>query len=145
MEQFDQEQVRRIWQRVQAGNKNPCEEYRELAARAAEDGRRYLLLSRRYAGRVQYRLAQIAGQKHKDSHILMGMCRLYGEQMKYPPRSAPGQYPTRILLQQCYSNARQLLGEYERHSRDPQLGNMFRLLMEREEKNCIFLLSLLGK
>ena len=78
MEQFDEDKIRCVWQRVQSGEAYRPPEPLSPALLAQEAGylsQRYLQLSRRYYGPEQRQLQQMARQLQNQSRVLQRMVR----------------------------------------------------------------------
>ena len=155
MEQFNSEQVRRIWKRVQSGAayepSAPVPKERdvylnlpEMIAREAMGKAMFMQLAGRFPGKNGAMLRQMAKQEHSHSSILRGICKISAENspaMKLPKLTAT---PTPILLRRCYGQSLQNLSEYEKRASDPQFGGTFERMAQQEQEHCRILLALLG-
>lgn len=156
MKDFDSEQVRRIWQRVQAGSTpqtditahtaapEPGCDFSQLSDRALEISGLYLRLSRYFSGQNSRILRQLAQQARSHAATLQGICRLCDRVRPATPKQQPERSSPEILLRRCYSLALQALAEYERQSEHPQFGAVFAKMAEQKRNHCRILLTLLG-
>ena len=153
MNQFDSEQVRRIWQRVQSGNElpqppadtPPGTDFAKLSDAEREISRLYLQLSRYFPGQNSRLLHQLSRQAQSRAVTLRGICRLCD--CDCPPAPVVPQRNTnpRLLLHRCYALSRQAAAAYRRQEAHPQFGAVFEKMAARQEECCATLLSLLGR
>ena len=155
MEQFNSEQVRRIWNRVQSGaayapsgaepkERDVCLNLSEMIAREAMGKAMFMQLAGRFPGKNGVMLRQMAKQEQSHSAILRGICKIAAESppaVKIPQLTAT---PTPILLRRCYGQCLQNLSEYEKRASDPQFGGTFERMAQQEQEHCRILLALLG-
>ncbi len=154
MKQFDSEQVRRIWQRVQAGNglqepqpvadTAPIWDFAQLSDAEREAGRLYLRLSRYFSGQKSRLLHQLSQQAQSRAVTLTGICRLCD--CVHPAVPTPPQKRTapQHLLRRGYTLAQQALAAYRRQAEHPQFGGVFEKMAKQQEECCRIILSLLG-
>ena len=153
MEQFDKEQVRKIWQRVQgektgltttANAKEPCLGIPEAIARELSCAAMYTMLAKQLpqkAGSILYRLAR---EEQQHAATLKGICTLSGGFCP-PAKPAPiRKAPAGVLLRQCYGQKLQAMAEYEKCVTDPMHGNVYREMAQQEQAQCRILLQLIG-
>ena len=155
MKQFDQEQVRRIWQRVQSGvayeptktaaGKTEAEwNLRELIVYEMMEKETFLYLAKGLGGKHAAVLRQMAKQAQSNAAILRGMGAM--TEGKAPMVRLPKFTALSIgaLLRRSYGQTLQLLAEYEKRALDPQFGSVFQKLKEQKQNHCRILLALLG-
>ncbi len=146
MQQFNSENVRKIWERVQSSNA-PISEKPDLCgcvARELNTAAIYSLLARKIPGNAGKTLSKLARQEHSHAASIKGICAVtYGN---CPPiRSTPPENaPVHILLRRCYGQKLQSLAEYEKLSEQEGYGSIFRQLAREEQSQLLFLLQLLG-
>ena len=150
MNQFDSEQVRRIWQRVQSGKElppadsPPAADFAKLSAAERESSGLYLQLSRHFSGQNSRLLHQLSRQAQSRAVTLRGICRLCD--CDYPPAPVVPRKNAdpRLLLRRCYTLSRQAAAAYRMQEAHPQFGTVFGKMAARQEECCAILLSLLG-
>ena len=146
MQEFNSENVRKIWQRVQQANA-PVSENPDLCgcvSRALDTAEIYARLSRRIPGRNGQILAQFARREQSHAASIKGICAVtYG---KCPPiRSKPPEnMPVQVLLRRCYGQTLQAIADYEKLSAQESYGNIFKKIINEEQSQLLFLLQLLG-
>lgn len=155
MKQFDQEQVRRIWQRVQSGaayepaaapvsKADSGMNLRELIACELAEKENFLYLSKGFHGNNAAVLRQMAKQTQAHAAILRGICTM--TENEPPMVRIPKSFSLSmgVLLRRCYGQTLQMLSEYEKRTSDPQFGSVFQKLAEHKQNHCRILLALLG-
>lgn len=146
MQQFNSENVRKIWQRVQQAN-TPVSTSPDLCgcvARELDTAAIYARLSRRIPGKNGKMLAQFARREQSHAASIKGICAItYG---KCPPihTTPPEKAPVQILLRRCYGQTLQAIAEYEKLSAQGEYGNIFQKIINEEQAQLLFLLQLLG-
>jgi len=155
MKQFQPEQVRKIWQRVQSGAayqptsapvsmEDSKATMRGLILRELEIKSCLIQLSGMFSGKNAAVLRQLARQTQSHAAILRGICAI-SEGNTPPLRSGkPAAASTGALLRRCYGQILQSLSEYESRSLDPRFGSTFQKLTEQKNHHCRILLALLG-
>lgn len=155
MKQFDQEQVRRIWQRVQSGAAYEPTKTAESKAEAGWNLRdlivyemmekeTFLYLAKGLGGKNAAILRQMAKQAQSNAAILRGigtMTEGKSPMVRLPKFTA---LSMGALLRRSYGQTLQLLAEYEKRASDPQFGSVFQKLKEQKQNHCRVLLALLG-
>ena len=155
MKQFDQEQVRRIWQRVQSGAAyEPTKaaeskagsgwNLRELIAYEMMEKESFLFLAKGLGGKNTAILRQMAKQAQANSAILRGIGTMMEgstPKVRLPKFTA---LSMGALLRRSYGQTLQLMAEYDKRASDPQFGSVFQQLKEQKQNHCRVLLALLG-
>ena len=152
MEQFNKDQVRRIWQRVQ-GEKaehtphhppEPCAGIPEAIVRELTCAATYTRLAKQFPQRIGNLLRKLAREEQQHAAILKGICALSGG-FYSPVRPMPAEKDTaEVLLRRCYAQKLQAIAEYEKRAADPAHGNVFQKLVQQEQAQCHILLQIIG-
>ena len=153
MGQFDSEQVRKIWQRVQGEkaktdnipfSKEPCPGIPEAVVRELSCAAIYTALSKQLPPMSRNMLHRLAREEQQHAAVLKGVCTLSGGFCP-PVKPIPiPKAPAMILLRRCYGQKLQAIAEYEKRFSDPVHGTVFRKIAEQEQNQCRILLQLIG-
>lgn len=129
-----------IWQRVAAGPKPVWngEDGKRLLREAGETEAIYRSLAARIPGGE--RLLQ---EQRETVACLMGIGKLAGISMVRPWFPGPRNSPEKLLML-AYPRTLAAIREYTARMADPQFGSVYRLLAQREEGQCLRVLTLLG-
>lgn len=153
MEQFQPEQVRRIWQRVQNREHNQpenqtaertvCRGTQELYAGEIADSTLLFRLSKYFSGQNAARLRKIAREDQSHAALIRGICTMTEGRVAAARQGIEKGRPV-VLLQRCYGRKMQRISEYESRASDPQYGHAFQKMAEQEHAHCRILLSIIG-
>lgn len=146
MEHFDSEMAKRVWQRVQAGSDLPISECsaEKFVARELAESQMCLRLSKQLRGQDSRALQKMALDDKGHRALLQGICCMTGRtQLPAVPIQDTGTISQR--LKRCYGRKLQLATEYEKHASEPQFGNVYQKLADREYEHCRTLLAIIGK
>ena len=138
MKQWEPEQVRRIWQRVQNRSEEMEESLPELLAGELADSRILLRIAGRFPFADRLRRMAREDRSHAISIQNMGMQRGQ-ENVRIRDQLHP-----KLMLQQCYERKLQRLAAYQRLQQDPRMGRRFQKLAQEEQRHCHQLLAFLS-
>lgn len=146
MDNFSEETVRKIWQRVQQSHTPPSErpDLCAMAQRELSTAAIYDILARRIPGSSGRQLGEFARRERSHAASIKGICAVTYGKCPPIPITAPGNAATPVLLRRCYGLKQQAVAQYEKLSENPDYGSIFRQLGEEEHRQLIFLLQLLG-
>ena len=147
--ELDREMQRRVWERVQSRepvrmlNLKP-ENPKPLIYPVQENSVAYQELSRQLSGKTGEKLRRLHQEQQSAMACIKGICRLRGERVKVPKLTAPRE-PPRRTLEKCYHREKQLWGEYESRSAEPEHGVAFGRLANQAREHCVTILEILGE
>lgn len=136
-------QESQVWQRVftpgptgaQPGLKGLL-----LAAREQVAACRYL------AGSLQSEQArELLRREQANADCLRGILLLSGMGEEKPRAMAYGKEPMRRILEKFYRRARQAVTEYTARYAEPEFGEVFRVMAQREGECCALAAEMLGR
>ena len=146
MSAYDPKKAAEVWKRVQSpfeAAPGPA----DLLAMITEerlDAVTYLHLSRFFRGSSGALLRRMSQQEQAHATCLTGIYTLLtGERPKIRTLAVPKQAP-QVLLRQCYGREMRALARYQERASDPEYGQVFARLANREQEHCQTLLLLLG-
>lgn len=141
MEELDNAQARRVWQRVMGEAPEGMGWLDELIQRQSEDAALYRQLARKQGGRYE----QLWKRKHEQLCCLRGIRQIRaGSELKPQPS---GKLPDRVsaqLLRRCAARELADWKVLDAKTRDPEFGPVFAALRERQGELCRLVLELLG-
>ena len=152
LETWKAEEVRRIWQRVQAGNRQGHDpeipdhrlpEMGELITGELYDSRVLLNLSRYYRGETAILLRKMA---QTDKYHAARLKKFFAEGLAPYPKTvypASKKEPPMMQLKGCYERKLRRLEIYRTRVFDSQYGAIFEELAKKEQAHCRVLLKLL--
>lgn len=138
-------QEQQIWQRVFAGpEEGPREDLRGLQMEAMELAAVYRALSAGLTGWQRERTRQLSQGEAANAASLGGMQRLSRLPGDAPKGAQPLREPAERTLEKCYHRTRRCMTEYMARSAQPEFGEVFRKLADREGQHCLWITELLG-
>lgn len=145
MENMDQAQAARVWQRVR-GNAPENEEItlQQLIDWEWEACQGYLHLSRRCGGRMSDALLRMSQEERSHCACLRGMLLLTGGKPGPLPNVAQSREPFEVILRGSYEKEMQSIRAYDERSADPTYGHVFRSMRDQEQAHSRTVLELLG-
>lgn len=146
MDTIDPAKAARVWQRVQGGPERPPVEQGllELIAQEWTDAAIYLQLSRRFQGKESAILRKMYDEEQSHTACLKGIYTLITGTHPTVKATPPSSESPENLLRRCYGREMRCLAQYEARSSDPEYGQVFSRLADREREHCRLVLELLG-
>ncbi len=146
MEKIDPAKAARVWERVQTSTPAVQREQGllELIAQEWTDAAIYLQLSRRYQGKESAVLRRMYEDEQSHTACLKGIYTLLTGTRPAVKAIPPAQEDPEQLLRRCYGREMRCLAQYEARSADPEYGQVFARLADREREHCRMVLELLG-
>ena len=147
MEKIDPVKAARVWERVQANTPVVSREQglSELIAQEWTDAAVYLQLSRRFQGKESAALRRMYEDEQSHCACLKGIYTLLTGTHPAVKAVPPALGEPEQVLRQCYGREMRCLAQYEARSSDPEYGQVFARLADREREHCRMVLELLGK
>ncbi len=145
MEQINQVQAQRVWQRVR-GSEQPSTEVTLAALIAAEweDAAIYLQLSRKFSGKESAILYKMYQQEQHHCSCLKGIYTIATGNKPALPKATPVHGPIEQVLRNCYGREMRALSAYDARSQDAEYGHVFAKLRDQEQEHCRLILELIG-
>ena len=145
MEQFNQVQAQRVWQRVRGeGCAAPEPDLAALIRAEWEDAAIYLQLSKKFTGSEGALLHRMFEQEQSHCACLRGIYAVTaGKPLPLSP-AAPIHGSVQQILRQCYGREMRAMSAYDSRSDDPQYGHVFARLRDQEQEHCRMILQLIG-
>ena len=142
MENIDPKTAQRVWQRVTAtaGQQN----LKPLVYTLSETALMYQKLSMQAGAPASERLRQMAAQTRQTATALRGMGALKGERIQ-PMQMKMTKETDRLLPEKCCRRVQLLAQEFDLRKHDPEWGQLFEILSDRQWEDGLFLLTLLGE
>lgn len=146
MEKIDPAKAARVWERVQATSNSVSREQGllELIAQEWTDANLYLQLSRRFQGKESATLRRMYEDEQSHCACLKGIYTLLTGTHPTVKATPPAAEEPEPLLRRCYGREMRCLAQYEARSADPEYGQVFARLADREREHCRMVLELLG-
>jgi len=146
MEKIDPAKAARVWERVQATTPSVSREQGllELIAQEWTDANLYLQLSRRFQGKDSAVLRRMYEDEQSHCACLKGIYTLLTGTHPTVKAAPPVMEEPEPLLRRCYGREMRCLAQYEVRSADPEYGQVFARLADREREHCRMVLELLG-
>ena len=145
MEQIDQVQAARVWQRVRGQTAE--DEAKALAAliqQEWENACTYLQLSRCIHGRESALLHRLFEQEQAHCACLKGIYSIVtGKKARTQPIPAV-QGGADQILRSCYARQMRALGAYEARARESEYAHVFSRLRDQEMDHCRLVLQVIG-
>ena len=145
MEQIDQVQAQRVWQRVRGAGGAEEPDLPSLIAAEWEDAATYLQLARRFSGREAAILRQMSQQEQSHCACLRGLRSISTGSREPLPHMPPISGSPEKILRECYGREPRAMRAYDARSADPQYGHVFARLRDQEQEHCRMILELMGK
>jgi len=145
MENYDEEQELRVWQRIR-GELPPenLEGLQALAAAEWAEASGYLMLSRQFQGKEKEMLRRMFEEDRAHASCLRGIDAITSGKNRVPRTTPPAPDSPRIALKKCYGREIRALREYELRTTDPEYGHVFASLAAQEQEHCRMILEILG-
>lgn len=145
MEQFNQVQAQRVWQRVRGeGCAAPEPDLAALIRAEWEDAALYLQLSKKFPGQEGAVLRRMQEQEQSHCACLRGIYTVTTATPQPLTPPAPVHGSVQQLLRQCYGREMRAISAYDSRSGDPQYGHVFARLRDQEQEHCRMILQLIG-
>lgn len=145
MEQFDKTGEQQVWQRVFARQEEVMEnDLRGLLMGAMEQAAAYRYLAGVLTGKKAERAKRLYESQQAAVACLKGLVMLSGRPGAMPKGAGPSKEPAGKLLEKCYHRSRRAMAEYLSRSAEPEFGQVFRALADREGVRCVLIAEVLG-
>ena len=145
LEERNAKQEQQIWQRVFAQPRAAGQEdLRGLQLSVMELMAIYRHLYGEALAKSRDRIRSLFRGERENLACLRGMCRLSGGAEGKEKTMTVPKLAAEKLLQLCYHKTRQAMAEYTARSVDPEFGEVFRQMAQREGEHCAILVQLLG-
>lgn len=146
MEERNSYQEQEVWQRVFAPPRNSAgEDLRRLQLEAMELAAAYRHLSGTMAGRSREKVRGLYRGAKDNVACLQGLGRLSGAGSGKTKTMPVPNMAAEKLLELCYHKTRRTMTEYTARSMEPEFGEVFRKMAQREGEHCVVLAELLGE
>lgn len=145
MDQINQVQAQRVWQRVRGTDQViPEVTLSDLIAAEWEDATTYLQLSRKLSGRESTILYRMYQQEQAHCSCLKGIYTIATGKKPTLPKMTPIHGPIEQILRNSYGREMRALSAYDARSQDPEYGHVFIKLRDQEQEHCRLILELIG-
>lgn len=145
MEQIDQSQAQRVWQRVRSQSTgNPPRQLEALITDLWEDASMYSQLARRADSRRSPILRRLGQQKQSQCACLRGIHAILTGKKLPLPRTLPLQGNWESHLRRCYERESRNLKELESRCADPEYSRVFQRLRDQTREHLCAVLELIG-
>lgn len=141
MEQMDQAQAQRVWQRVRNQPEPP--ELGDLFAREQTLAWMYAQLSRQSEGRLREQARKLWERKRDRCAFLRGMAVVSGKDLQTSRGEQPAGKPAQ-LLHACAARELELLALYEKWAGHPEYGGVFAMAQSEQAEECAMVVQRLG-
>ncbi len=145
MDQINQVQAQRVWQRVRGSETvAPERSLDALIAAEWEDAATYLQLSKHFSGRERQLLHKLHEQELAHCSCLKGICSITSGSKPQLPTPDPVHGPIDQILRSCYGRKMRAMSAYDARCQDPEYGCVFTKLRDQEQEHCRIILELIG-
>ncbi len=144
MEQINQVQAQRVWQRVRGTQESTETSLADLIVAEWEDSAIYLQLSRHFSGKDSMLLQKMHEQEQTHCSCLKGICSMTTGTLPHLPKQAPIHGSIEQILRNCYGREMRALSAYDARCQDPEYGHVFTRLRDQEQEHCRLILELIG-
>ncbi len=145
MDQINQVQAQRVWQRVRGSEQaSPEVTLSALITAEWEDATTYLQLSKKLCGRESAILYKMFQQEQAHCSCLKGIYTIATGNKPALPKVTPVHGPIEQILRNSYGREMRAVNAYDARSQDPEYGHVFIKLRDQEQEHCRLILELIG-